>query len=200
MKTAWKVLGLPLLVFLFFSLMSRIDFIVHNKVYYYGLRFSHQWANEYWIVYCATFYTFSLSIGFMYWLGSNKNKQDTKISLALITSMALLFIGGATDIMFFVLWVGKLPPENVMWWWMHWYCIFGVWTTSMQLILTAIISLIIVLLWVQTLRLRPVRFVKRTMSIRTWIRQLLPTYATSHGTAKTADKKSRTLKTKNTTT
>jgi len=174
-KKTWKILGFSLLVFLFFSLMSRIDFIVHNKLYNYGLYFSYQWANEYWIVYCATFFTFSLSIGFMYWLGSNKNKQDRKISITLTTSVSLLSLGGTADIMFFVLWVGRLPPENVMWWWMHWYQIFGVWTTSMQLVLAAIISLIIVLLWVQTLKLRPVQFVKRT-----------------------ADQKSRASKTKNT--
>lgn len=193
MKTAWKVLGFSLLVFLFFSLMSRIDFIVHNTLYNYGLQFSHQRANEYWIVYSATFFTFSLLVGFVYWLGSNKNKRDRKISLALTTSMALLFIGGTADIMFFVLWGRRLPPENVMWWWMHWYSIFGVWTTSMQLILTSVISLVIVLLWIQTLKLRPGQFVKRTMNNGTRIRQLLPIH-----TARTANKKSRASKTKNT--
>lgn len=162
MKTAWKVLGLSLLVFLFFSLMSRIDFIVHSKLYHYGLYFSYQWANEYWIVYCATFFAFSLSIGFMYLLGSNNSRQDKKISVILTTSISLLFVGGTADVMVFILWVRSLPPENVMWWWAPWYQIFGVWTTSMQLILTAVFCLIIALLWIQTLKLKPVWFVKRT--------------------------------------
>jgi len=151
-----------MLVFLFFSLMSRIDFIVHTMLYNYGLYFSYEWAYEYWVVYCTTFFTFSFLIGFVYWLGSNKNKQDRKISIALTTSTSLLFIGGTADMMVFILWVGRLPPENVVWWWVPWYHIFGVWTTSMQLIFTAMILLIIALLWVQTMKLGPVRFVKRT--------------------------------------
>jgi len=181
-KTAWKVLGLSLLVFLFFSLMSRIDFIVNNKLYNYGLYFSYQWANEYWTTYFATFFTFSLLVGFIYWLGSNKGKQDRKVSLVLSASVSLLFLGGTADIIFFVLWVGKLPPENVMWWWMHWYHIFGVWTTSMQISLATVVSLLIALLWIRTLKLRPLAFVKRRMNIETWIRQLLSIPTTSHDT------------------
>jgi len=151
-----------MLVFLFFSLMSRIDFIVHTTLYNYGLHFSYEWAYEYWIVYCTIFFTFSFLTGFMYWLGSNKNDQDRKVSIALTTSMSLLFVGGTADIMVFVLWVGRLPPESVIWWWVPWYRIFGVWTTSMQLAFAALSFLIIALLWVRTIQLEPVRFVERT--------------------------------------
>jgi len=174
-KTTWKVLGVSMLVFLFFSLMSRIDFIVHTTLYNYGLQFSYQWANEYWIVYSAVFFNFSLLIGFMYWLGSNKNKRDRKISIALTTSMNLLAVAGTADIMVFVLWVGRLPPENVMWWWAPWYNIFGVWTTSMQLVFAAIIFLFIVFVWAQIL------------NVGTWVKRLLPTYKISHDAVRTAD-------------
>jgi len=166
-----------MLIFLFFSLMSRIDFIIHNKLYHYGLQFSYQWANEYWIVYCATFFTFSFLIGFVYWLGSNKNRQNKKTAIALATSISLLFIGGTADLMVFVLWVGSLPPENVMWWWAPWYYIFGVWTTSMQLAFTAIISMSIVLLWVKTL------------NVGTWVKRLLPAYKIAYDNDGTADRK-----------
>jgi hypothetical protein len=111
----------------------------------------------------------------MYWLGSNKNKQDRKISMALTISMNLLAVAGTADIMVFVLWVGRLPPENVMWWWTPWYNIFGIWTTSMQLIFAAIIFLFIVFVWAQIL------------NVGTLVKRLLPTYKIAHDDVRTAD-------------
>lgn len=182
MKTTWKVFGVSVLVFLFFGLMSRIDFIVHSTLYNYGLQFSYQWANEYWIVYCVLFFNFSFLVGFMYWLGSNKNERDRKVSIALTVSMSLLALAGTADIMVFVLWVGRLPPENVMWWWAPWYHIFGVWTTFMQLVFTSIIFMVIAFMWVQIL------------NVGTWIKQLLPTYKIVHDAVGTADQESTGFK------
>ncbi|MFQ5758726.1 MAG: hypothetical protein ACE5IF_03530 [Candidatus Bathyarchaeia archaeon] len=178
MTTAWKVFGVSTLVFLFFSLMSRIDFIVHSTLYNYGLQFSYQWANEYWIAYCAVFFSFSLLIGFMYWLGSNKNKRDRKISLALTTTVNLLTIAGTADLMMFLLWAGRLPPENVIWWWTPWYQIFGVWTSSLQLAFATMIFLIMAFVLVQTLK------------AGTRIRRLVPAYSASFDSTRTADPKS----------
>jgi len=125
---------------------------------------------------------FSFLIGFMYWLGSNKNKRDRKVSVALTISLNLLAVAGTADIMVFVLWVGRLPPENVMWWWAPWYHIFGVWTTSMQLIFAAIIFLFIVFVWTQI------------FDVGTWVKRLLPTYKMARDAVRTVDQKSTAFK------
>ena len=151
MKPVLKGLGVILSIFLYFCLLSRIDFIVHRDLYHYGLQFSYGWANEYWITYFASYAYFSIVIGFIYWLASNRTRNDLKISAGLVITVNLLQIGGLADIIFFTLWAGRLPPDSIMWWWTPWYQIFGVWTSSMQTILMAFMSLIVASMWIKIL-------------------------------------------------
>ena len=151
MRTVLKGLGVALSIFLYFCLMSRIDFIVHQDLYHYGLQFSYEWANEYWITYFASYAYFSIVIGFIYWLASNRTRNDLKVSAGLVITVNLLQIGGLADIIFFSLWAGGLPPDSIMWWWTPWYQIFGVWTSSMQIILMAFMSLIVASMWIKIL-------------------------------------------------
>jgi len=151
MRAVLKGLGVALSILLYFCLMSRIDFIVHQDLYHYGLQFSYEWANEYWITYFASYTYFSIVIGFIYWLASNRTRNDLKVSAGLATTVNLLQIGGLADILFFSLWAGGLPPDSVMWWWTPWYQIFGVWTSSMQIILMAFMSLVIAFMWIKIL-------------------------------------------------
>jgi len=94
----------------------------------------------------------------------------------------LVGVAGTADIMVFVLWVGRLPPENVMWWWAPWYHIFGVWTSSMQLVFAAIVFLGIAFVWTQIL------------NVGTWVKRLLPTYKIVHDAVRTVDQKSTGFK------
>lgn len=149
MRPVLKGVGVTLSIFLYFCLLSRIDFIVHGDLYHYGLQFSYEWANEYWITYFTSYAYFSIVIGFVYWLASNRTRKDLKVSVGLIATVNLLLIGGLADIMFFSLWAGGLPPDNFMWWWVPWYQIFGVWTSSMQINLMAFISLIVASMWIK---------------------------------------------------
>ena len=151
MRTFLKGFGVALSIFLYFCLLSRIDFIVHQDLYNYGLQFSYKWANEYWITYFASYAYFSIVIGFIYWLASNRTRNDLKISVGLIATVTLLQIGGLADIIFFSLWAGGLPPDSVTWWWMPWYPVFGVWTSSMQIVLMAFMSLIVAFMWTKIL-------------------------------------------------
>lgn len=143
---------MALSVLSFFCLMSRIDFIVHRTLYHYGLKFSYEWANEYWITYTATFILFSVVMGLMYWLSSNKTAKDLKISFGLIVTINLLMIGGLQDVMFYVLWAGGLPPNNVTWWWVPWARLFGIWNSLTQVILTVFASSITAFLWINIFR------------------------------------------------
>lgn len=152
MKNVFKGFGVALSIFLYFCLLSRMDFIVHRDLYHYGLQFSYEWANEYWITYFATYAYFSMVIGFIYWLASNRTRNDLKISVGLVITVILLQIGGLADIIFFSLWARGLPPDSVMWWWIPWYHILGVWTSSMQIALMAFMSLIVTSMWIKILK------------------------------------------------
>jgi len=161
MKPVYKGLGVALSILLYFCLLSRLDFIVHQDLYRYGLQFSYEWANDYWITYFASYAYFSLVLGFIYWLASNRTRNDLKVSVGLAITVNLLQIGGLADIIFFSLWAGGLPPDSVMWWWMPWYQIFGVWTSSMQIVLMAFMSLIVASMWIKILSF-PNFFVEQT--------------------------------------
>ena len=129
--------------------MSRIDFIVHQDLYNYGLQFSYEWANEYWITYFASYAYFSVVIGFIYLLASNRTRKDLKVSAGLSATVSMLQMGGLSDILFFSLWSKGLPSDNVTWWWMPWYHIFGVWTSSMQIALLTLMFVVTVFMWIQ---------------------------------------------------
>lgn len=132
--------------------MSKIDYIVHGTLYQYGLQFSFEWAIDYWIVYTVAFVAFSIIVSLMYWLGSKKTMKDLKFSIALIATVNILMISGLQDVMFYILWAGGLPPNNIIWWWAPGYNIIGTWTTAMQILSTTIGIAITVLLWILLIR------------------------------------------------
>jgi hypothetical protein len=127
-----KAILLAILVLLFFCLMSRMDYVVNSTLYDYGLRFSYDWAGEYWVTYNAIFVAFALAVSCAYWFGSHKTRRDMKFSIALLVTIVLFTLGGLQDVMFFVLWGGGLPPSNVVWWWVPWTNLIGTWNSAIQ--------------------------------------------------------------------
>jgi len=156
-----KISFLTFLVLTFFILMSGIDFIVHGTLYSYGLKFSFKWAVIYWSFYNTVFLCFALIVGYVYWFGSRRTKQDFKISLCLSMSIIVLAVAGLQDVIGYVFWQGGLPPDSVAWWWAPWYQIFGFWTSSSQLILTMVSVSSVVLLWVYLFQKSFVHTVRR---------------------------------------
>lgn len=128
-----KAILLVVLILLFFCLMSRMDYVVNSTLYSYGLRFSYDWAWEYWITYNAIFVAFALVVSCAYWFGSHKTRRDMKFSIALLMTIVLFTVGGLQDVMFFVFWAGGLPPSNVAWWWAPWINLMGTWNSLIQI-------------------------------------------------------------------
>jgi hypothetical protein len=127
-----KLTVLLFFILLFFFLMSRVDFIVNSTLYKYGLTFSYDWANAYWIAFDALFAAFSAMAAYVYWFGSSKTKCDKKIVVALLVTINALALGGLEDVLYFTFWGGGLPADNVVWWWSQWHGIFGTWNSTMQ--------------------------------------------------------------------
>ena len=128
-----RAIALGALIALFFALMARIDYVVNLILYDFGLRFSYDWANTYWLAYQWTFWVFSIMVSFVYWFGSRKTGCDKKFAGALFVSINLLALGGIQDILFYMLWVGGLPANSVVWSWVPWIRLFGTWNSTMQI-------------------------------------------------------------------
>jgi hypothetical protein len=137
-----------ILVLLFFCLMSRMDYVVNSTLYDYGLRFSYEWADGYWVTYNAVFVAFALAMSCAYWLGSQKSWRDMKFSIAVLATIVLLAVGGLQDIMFFALWAGGLPPSNVVWWWTPLASVVGTWNSTIQIGFTALMVCASFCIWI----------------------------------------------------
>jgi hypothetical protein len=120
-------------VFLFFLYMSRIEFIINQVLYSYGLKFSYNWAYDYWTTFYSIFIVFSLIVGFLYWVTSKKTTHDIKVVTALTITVNLLAVGGLQDIFYFVFWAGGLPSTAAVWRWSVWTSVFGSWTTELEM-------------------------------------------------------------------
>ncbi|MEM0120844.1 MAG: hypothetical protein QW688_05325 [Thermoprotei archaeon] len=143
---------MSLLVFLFFVLMSGLDFVVHRVLYGYGLMFDYDWAVFYWSIYASVFFAFGVIVGFVYWLGSNRSFVDVKVSFGLFLTVCLLFLGGLADVLWFAIWGGGLPGDDVVWWWTLWYRFLGFWNSFAQLALLFGVFVVVVLFWFSVLR------------------------------------------------
>ncbi len=149
MSSALKGIATAFSIFLFFCLMSRIDFLIHRTLYDHGLRFSYEWAVDYWAMYTATFVVFSVITSLMYWLGSEKTIKDMRFSVALLATVNILMIGGIQDVMFYVFWAGGLPANDIIWWWAPWNYVFGTWTSPLQIVLASLSISATMLLWLR---------------------------------------------------
>ena len=127
--------------------MGRLDFIVNSNLYKFGLVFSYDWANSYWLAYDLTFFVFSVMVAYIYWFGCPKQTCDKKIVVALLVTINALALGGLEDILYFVLWGGGLPAGGVVWWWSMWKGFFGTWNSIMQVELTLGTAALSVVTW-----------------------------------------------------
>jgi hypothetical protein len=127
-----KIIIFALVIGLFFTIMARVDFVVHAMLYNHGLEFSYDWAYPYWIAYDAVFVAFSAMAAVTYWISSQKTVHDKKAAVALAISINLLMIGGLEDVLYFA-WEGGLPASGQVWWWSPWVNVFGTWNSIMQL-------------------------------------------------------------------
>lgn len=127
--------------------MAGLDFVVHGVLYGFGLCFSYDWAVFYWRVFGCVFFVFGVVVGFVYWFGSGRSRKDVVVGLGLFLSVFLLSVGGLVDVLWFVLWGGGLPSDDVVWWWMPWFRLFGFWNTGLQLVLLGMTFLVVGLIW-----------------------------------------------------
>ena len=114
-------------------LFTRIDFLINNILYKYGLKFSEGWYSEYGILY---FLLYQFLIAIVYLLTKN---VKLAICLEVFTQTS------TQDLIYFGLWEGSFPTYD--WVWMPYYKIFGTWMTIHQVCLSLLALGLIVLIW-----------------------------------------------------
>ena len=116
-----------MLFFLGVLLFTRIDFLINNSLYGYGLSFSENWYVEYTGLYALCYQLLILSL-FVY----SRN-------LKLLALMEVFALTSTQDLVYFGLWQGSFP--TIEWSWMLFYRIFGSWTTTHQILLSLSLNL-----------------------------------------------------------
>jgi hypothetical protein len=138
-----------------YVVLTKIDLIVHYDLYQYGLVFSIEWAQPYWICLTACFWGLAALSVASYWLESrNKNKA---LAALVVATILLPYYFGFEDVLWFI-WRGGFPAENVEWTWYWLNGVFGVWTTQKHLIFASVGLALLVGIWVLVLAKRWVSF------------------------------------------
>jgi hypothetical protein len=108
----------------FFSvlLLTRLDFLINNILYNFGLTFSEAWYQEYGILYFLAYQLIVFTL-----LAYTKN-------LKLFAFFQVFVLTSTQDLVYFGLWEGSFPSHE--WVWMVYYRIFGFWNTTSQILLS----------------------------------------------------------------
>ncbi len=119
---------IPLVLFLLAVLIfTKLDFLVNETLYNYGLRFSYEWYHEYTVLYALCY---QLVLLLLY-----RWTHDWK----LVFVLEGFVLSSGQDLIYFTVWNGGFPQGE--WTWMFFHRIFGFWNTNAQILLTAGVTL-----------------------------------------------------------
>ena len=119
-------------------LLTRLDYLINNTLYSFGLSYSEAWYQEYVILY---FLAYQLVIFTL--LAYTRN-------LKLFVLFQAFVLTSTQDLVYFGLWEGSFPAHE--WVWMTQYKLFGFWNTATQ-ILVSFSSLSVILILFNLVRI-----------------------------------------------
>jgi len=130
-----------------------MDYIIHKILYNFGLIFSYEWANPYWMLLGLIFICFGL-IGVSAYCIDKKRIPKAKAFMVFITVVAEHFFG-FLDTLFYV--IDKIVTgEFIGWyenWWWHWFSkMDGTWNLQRNIILNIIVGIFLIIGWIYVLR------------------------------------------------
>jgi len=103
-------------------LLTRLDFLINNILYNFGLSFSEAWYQEYAVLY---FLAYQLVVFIL--LAYTRN-------LKLFAFFQVFVLTSTQDLVYFGIWEGSFPAHE--WVWIVYYQIFGFWNTASQILLS----------------------------------------------------------------
>lgn len=107
--------------------LTRLDFLVNERLYGYGLEFSFGWYLEYAVLYGLS-YQLVLLLLFL-WV------RDWR----LVCVLEGFVLSSGQDLVFFVVWSGGFPEGE--WTWVFFHRVFGFWNAGAQVLLTVGVTL-----------------------------------------------------------
>ena len=129
-------------------LITGIDFIIHEVLYNYGLRFDYTWANLYWIILTALFWAVA-AVGTSAYL-IDREKVSKRKTLAVFITLLTEYYGGWLDTVFFIierLRRGTWGNAFNNWWWHPYSSWFGHWDLNSNLVLNTVTFISLIALW-----------------------------------------------------
>jgi hypothetical protein len=115
-KLAITIFGISVL------LLTKLDFLINNVLYGFGLTFSEGWYTEYQILYALAY---QLIVFVLYAYTRN---------LKLLVFFEVFVLTSSQDLVYFGLWETNFPATA--WTWIIHYRIFGFWNTTNQVLLS----------------------------------------------------------------
>ena len=116
-------------------LLTRLDFLINNILYNFGLSFSEAWYQEYTVLY---FLAYQLVVFIL--LAYTRNVK-------LFAFFQVFVLTSTQDLVYFGIWEASFPSHE--WVWMVYYRIFGFWNTTSQILLSlSSLSSILFLFWI----------------------------------------------------
>jgi len=146
-------------IYLFFLQMglvfvTALDYIVHNWLYNYGLKFSYDWANPYWYILTAIFWIFAAIGVSAYYV--DRHRPNKLKALAIFATILGEYHGGFLDTLWFIF--SRLAHHQLNWtmnWWWHPFSSwFGHWDLRMNVTLNVIVGILLIGMWAYILKRR----------------------------------------------
>jgi hypothetical protein len=142
-KLALVIFGISVL------LLTKLDFLINNVLYGFGLSFSEAWYHEYMVLY---FLAYQLIAFVLYAYTRN---------LKLLAFFEVFVLTSSQDLVYFGLWEMSFPATA--WTWTIYYRIFGFWNTTNQILLSVTcLAFSALLIRVEILRTRLLRSPNQT--------------------------------------
>lgn len=132
-------------------LLTGIDYIMHNWLYNWGLRFDYSWAYPYWILLALTFVSIG-AVGASAYVLDRKRRfirlKKKKIFAVFFTLIAEHF-AAYLDSLFWLIHAlaGKRVDWISNWWWSPYSKIFGYWNLGANLLLNLITLILLYKMW-----------------------------------------------------
>lgn len=129
-------------------IITGIDFIMHEVLYHYGLKFSYNWAYPYWLLLGSLFWIIALIGVSGYYI--DRHKQNRAKAIGLFSTFLIQYHFGMLDTVFFIIerlrrgtWINLFTN----WWWHPFSSWFGHWDLNMNIALNIIGLIILLIIW-----------------------------------------------------
>ena len=127
--------------------MTAFDYIVHKRLYDWGLIFDYNWAIPYWILLAIIFWSFAAIGTSAYMIDRKPNKLK---AFGIFSTILAEYHGGLLDTLWFSIYRifnGNWGKAFTNWQWHPFSSWFGYWDLNSNLVLNTVTFIYLIALW-----------------------------------------------------